>query len=186
MYYRYDKGKNRLDNNRGVTFIELVVVVAILALMAAGATYGVSMLVNADAKKASKNLYQAVSELRNETLSQTGEWYGELKRESANGQYIFTILRKDSDGIKVKEEFQLGSKIRISVTGQGTTDITDASPIYIYFNPGSGTVKKVENDLGASLLNLTSIIFKFDIVSNNGNNQELTLWTNTGKISTDY
>ena len=66
MTCRKSKGKLR-DNSKGVTFIELVVVVAILAIMAASATYGITMLVSADAKKASKNLYQAVSELRNDT-----------------------------------------------------------------------------------------------------------------------
>ena len=170
MTCRKSKGKLR-DNNKGVTFIELVVVVAILAIMAASATYGITMLVSADAKKASKNLYQAVSELRNDTLSQTGEWWGELKRTSGNGQYTFTIYRRDTDGNVVeKDKQQLGSKLTISVTGNGTTTVTDT------------VVSGVTN---ASMLDSTSIKFTFNIASNNGLTYKLILWTNTGKIATE-
>lgn len=183
MTCRKSKGKLRHDN-RGVTFVELIVVVAILAVMAASATYGITMLVSADAKKASKNLYQAVSELRNDTLSQTGEWWGELKRTSANGQYAFTIYKKDSEGnVTEKDKQMLGSKLTVSVTGNGTTTVTDTDSVLVYFKPGSGTVDKVVSGVtNASLLDSTSIKFTFNIASNNGLTYKLVLWTNTGKI----
>ena len=186
MTCRKSKGKLR-DNNKGVTFIELVVVVAILAIMAASATYGITMLVSADAKKASKNLYQAVSELRNDTLSQTGEWWGELKRTSGNGQYTFTIYRRDTDGNVVeKDKQQLGSKLTISVMGNGTPTVTDTDSVLVYFKPGSGTVDKVVSGVtNASMLDSTSIKFTFNIASNNGLTYKLILWTNTGKIATE-
>ena len=129
MTWRKSKGKLR-DNNKGVTFVELVVVVAILAIMAASATYGITMLVSADAKKASKNLYQAVSELRNDTLSQTGEWWGELKRTSGNGQYTFTI--------SVLVYFKPGSgTVDKVVSGVTNASMLDSTSIKFTFNIAS-------------------------------------------------
>lgn len=182
-----NKGETKL-NNRGVTFVELVVVIAILAVMAASMAYGVSLLINADAKKASKNMYSQISDLRNQTLSQTGTWYGEIKRESAKGQYVFTTYRVDNEGNtnQVSRE-TLGSKITITAKGSGEMVITDTDSVLIYFNAGTGTVKNVKSGVtGAELRSSTSNKFCFAITSDSEITYELTLWTNTGKISTDY
>ncbi len=186
MRVRSNKGKLK-PNNRGVSFIELIVVVAILAVMASTAAYGVNMLVNADAKKASKNLYQEISDLRNETLAQTGIWYGELSRSSAKGQYVFTIYRRDSLGnVNQVRRQNLGSKVTIKAVGAAENVITDTQSVLLYFNQGTGTVKNVLSGVsGADLCN-TSNKFYFKVESPNGASYTLTLWLNTGKISTDY
>lgn len=187
MFGRKNKGRLKL-NNSGMSFIELIVVIGIIAVMAGALAYGVSLLVNADSKKASKNLYQEISNLRNETLAQTGIWYGEITRESAKGQYYFTLYRQDSSGVKRQMNRQaLGSRITITAKGAAETVITDSTSVKIYFNPGTGTVKAIQHGVsGADLRNTTSNKFYFYVESNAGEAYTLTLWNNTGKISTDY
>jgi len=181
-----DKGKLN-SNNKGVSFVELVVVVAILAVMAATMSYGLTLLVNADSKKASKNLYQALSQLRNDTLSQTGTWYGELRRTSSNGQYTFTTYREDDQThvVEQKDQIQLGSRLTITGVGNSTTTVSDTNYIRIYFTPGSGTVKSILDYANASLKNPSSIRYEFTITANNGLEYKLVLWTNTGKVTSE-
>lgn len=186
MVGRKNKGKSKL-NNAGMSFIELIVVIGIIAVMAGTLAYGVSLLVNADSKKASKSLYQEISDLRNETLAQTGVWYGEITRSSEKGQYYFTIYRVDSSGNTRQVNRQaLGSRITITARGAAETLITDTTSVKIYFNPGTGTVKSIQNGTSGADLRDTTNRFYFDVASNAGESYELTLWNNTGKISTDY
>lgn len=186
MIGRRNKGKLK-QNNAGMSFIELIVVIGIIAVMAGMLAYGVSLLVNADSKKASKNLYQEISNLRNETLAQTGTWYGEITRSSSKGQYYFTVYRDDSSGvIKQIDRQALGSRITITARGAAETLITDTTSVKIYFNPGTGTVKSINHGTSGADLRDTTNKFYFDVASNSGESYELTLWINTGKISADY
>lgn len=185
MIGRKNKGKLK-QNNAGMSFIELIVVIGIIAVMAGMLMYGVSLLVNADSKKASKNLYQQISDLRNETLAQTGTWYGEITRSTPKGQYYFTIYRDDASGTRQVDRQALGSRITITARGAAETLITDTTSVKIYFNPGTGTVKSIKHGTSGADLRDTTNKFYFDVASNSGESYELTLWINTGKISADY
>ena len=63
------KAKQRHLNNKGFSLIELIVVLAVMAVAITGAVIGISVLGKGDAGKASKNIYSALSSLRTNTLS---------------------------------------------------------------------------------------------------------------------
>ncbi len=174
------------SNNRGVSFLELIVVIAIMALMTSLAGAGIGMLINADSKKAAKNTYNLLSELRTDTLSGNGQWTGEITRASANGQYLFTI--KNNGNIMQQETLGSRLDIMVGVNSPLTTAdaITASDTIEIKFQQGTGrtiTVKKNGADItSASGSNKVYI----EVKSNSGRSYKLTLWKLTGKVSTDY
>jgi prepilin-type N-terminal cleavage/methylation domain-containing protein len=179
------KGKC-IKNNRGVTFVELVVVLAIMVVMTSLVGMGIGMLVNADSKKATKNLYQEFSQLRSNCLSQSGQWYGVLKREDANGQYVFEIYRKvtlnGTTTTSLVESQTLGSRIVITCDELTSKQITDTNTLTVYYKTGSGAITNWESTNGISSVKKLNIKIE---QPNGGATRTLTLWKDTGRISSD-
>lgn len=80
-----------MKNNRGFSLIELIVVLAIIALLTGGTAIGVRILAYSDTEKITKTIEQSLQKLRVDTMSQ-----GELHH------YLF-IAWNDTE-----EEYEIG------------------------------------------------------------------------------
>lgn len=173
-------------NNSGITFVEMIVVIAIMVVMTSLLGTGIGMLINADAKKATKNLYQEFAQVRNNSLSQSGKWYGILKREDPKGQYLFEIYREvNRNGVTsttLVESQTLGSRILITCDEMSTKTISDTNTLRIDFKTGSGAVSNWESTSGISSTNKLNIKVESP---NGGVTKTLTLWKDTGRISSN-
>ena len=58
--------------------MELLVVIAIIAVVSLLVTVGLTVLNKGNAKKANKNLYSSLSELKTSTMAKNGNWYMEI------------------------------------------------------------------------------------------------------------
>ncbi|MBQ1193458.1 MAG: prepilin-type N-terminal cleavage/methylation domain-containing protein [Lachnospiraceae bacterium] len=82
--------KSKKLNNAGVSILEFIVVIAILAVVMASATIGLSLLTNSYAKKASSGLTDALSTVRTKAMSIAAkEWNLQISYEGET--YKFTI-----------------------------------------------------------------------------------------------
>ena len=61
-------------NNQGFSLLELLVVIAIIAVVSLLVTVGLTVLNKGNAKKANKNLYSSLSELKTSTMAKNGNW----------------------------------------------------------------------------------------------------------------
>ena len=75
-------------NNQGFSLLELLVVIAIIAVVSLLVTVGLTVLNKGNAKKANKNLYSSLSELKTSTMAKNGNWYMEIGKDGDS--YVFT------------------------------------------------------------------------------------------------
>lgn len=170
----------RRVNNNGLTLMELIVVIAIMAVLVASTVAGIGLLSSGDAKKASKNIRSVLSEVRTETLSIQADW--EAKLYNDDGTYKISIYRDDEE----YETADLGYRIEIFY-GDAKEAIDDGDALIISFRQSSGAVKEIsiiKNGLEETPIELENSEFKIT-VSKSGSDYVLTLWKDTGKVTAD-
>lgn len=164
--------------NSGMTLVELLVAIAIIAVMTTATVIGIGILTSGDSKKASGNLRNVLNEVRTSTLSIEASW--ETVIRNTDGEYEAVIL-KDGEETEV---YELGSRIDItffdSKTG-GENVIEEGKELKITFNKSSGSVHKITyggTEFVAEGSNLT-----FLVNSTTKGEYEVVLWYATGKVT---
>ncbi len=158
-----------LKNNRGLSLIELIVVIAIMAVLIGAAGFGLSLLVGTEARQAVYKMEAQLNDTKTGTLTKAGEdlvvryidvssnaddWA--LKGVDKSGYYadkcLYTIIM-NTPGSNMKQQYSdkheysyIGAKkVDIDVflsSGQVKIDSTNA--IRIRFKRDSGEIEDVE------------------------------------------
>lgn len=69
-------------NNKGVSLVELLVVIGIISILAATSVSAAGYLARGDIKKATKLVYSSITTCRTNTMAKTGTWYFEVDRSA--------------------------------------------------------------------------------------------------------
>lgn len=199
------KRRQKVNNNAGFTLVELIIVIAVMAVTAGISIIGFGLLASGDSKKAVKNVSSQLTELRNNTLSIAGTWRGELYMK--DGTYYIDIINykgtKDpTTGAKVYSDIvmssaAIGNRINVlyeyydAADSLQTEDIDDNSKLTFTFEQGSGKVLavKVTDISSGSVTTLSGSGAKGNIkvVNKSGSKTNLlTLWYLSGKVTADY
>ena len=102
------------NDNRGVTFIEVVVVVAILTILATSTASALSFMIRGNVKDAAKNTYSAIASNQTHAKAKSGTWvltcaYNgtqyELKSMCSElaEPYAVTVLSNRVTAVRVKD-----------------------------------------------------------------------------------
>lgn len=180
-------------NNKGFSLIELIVVIAIMALLVGVAALGIYTMVSGDTKRASKTISGEISSLRSNTLAVMGQWQYEIVND--NGSYKLYTYK---DGVE-KDYNNLGSRIRVSYKASESAsevEIGKGDKIIITFVQGSGKIDDIQKlhpaELnGASALDSANSVkgtgyCVFKMTTGGGKNAEdFKLYYETGKVIMD-
>lgn len=189
----YQKKNN--GSNSGLTMVELIIVIAIMAIMVAASSIGFSLLSHGDSKKAVGNLSAQITELRTTALSKAGDWTAQLYKKDNVYQLDIKKTIKSLDPaipntVGTVSSTPIGSKIAISYKDSLDSEkpIDGDNKLVISFKQGTGKVDEVRLTSISGKLNGDSSQSGTIIVKVNGtsNSTSLTLWYLTGKITTDY
>lgn len=177
--------------NKGMSFVEIIVVIAIMAIVAGGTMAVTGLISSGDAKKAAKTVGTQLNDLKNKTLSIYGSWQGEI---GLNADDVFEVcIVKNGE---VFERTPLGSRIDVSFYAGGDTsgkDVTAYSKEYtlsgtdklvIVYSQSTGAIEsvKVGSD-NAMDYDPTSGVIR---VASGDNIYMLKLYYKTGKIVAEY
>ncbi len=128
--------------NAGFTLVEVIVVIAILAVVIGIGFGGMSILKNADVSKASSQVSSYYEELKSTTMSKVGEWRLEITRDD-NDMYHAAIYN-GTDRVGDMEE--LGKYIDIYFKDElegSNNKITKSSPLIIKIKASTGGVSEI-------------------------------------------
>lgn len=170
-------------NNSGMTLLEIIVVIAILAIMAGGVSLSINVAFSRDASQCASKLNDALYEARMDSMSKPGAFYLEIRMES--GEYVAVINDGTNDvySEKLSENGKISS-ITCALNGN-VTSISDVSTVKIVFDKSKGNVKEYNgvgfSTDGASGTNMDGQII-FTVKQSRGDRESaVTLVTSTGK-----
>ncbi len=135
-------------DNHGFSLVELIIVVAIMAMLAGVVGYGFSMTNGKPAEECAKKLAAAISHARTATM---GKYKNEIFVENIDGIIKVTektLVRIEDDGTEVRttRESVVGGKgvtVKYRIDSGGYTNKLDrGNVIKIQYNAGSGWLKK--------------------------------------------
>lgn len=177
--------KALLKDNKGVSFVEMIVVVAIMAILAASSVSAMSYLLRGDIKKATKTVYSEIASNRTYAMAKPGEWIFTV--DNSSGVFVLDSINAEkinADGTYVNpvnySEETLSdrvSSIEVKIYKADGSLVSDYTALTsISFKKSTGAVNKI-NGVAANYGGYADI--KIDI---SGNDRVLRLYFLTGKI----
>lgn len=156
----------RKYGNRGVTLVELLVVVAILSIAVGAAGISISLAYSRDAEKCAKTINAALENTRMLSLSEKGKFTMTLDME--NNQ--ITIDNSETGNVHTEN---LQKNVKIYVPGhEGTTSVS------VRFDKSTGKVVSMDGEENG-ILRITS-------ENNSGKKASVVLVKGTGKHYVEY
>lgn len=174
---------NKKNRNKGFTLIELIVTIAIMAIVT-GATMSVYSFIKTNRLRAlSENVNDVISDLRSATLAKSGNYSLTISYDSSKKSYIAQITKSETkpDGsvshIMYKTK-SIGTKGEIYCKDSGSEyKLSDGYSINIRFNKADGSFSAVNfSKSGHTVNNVTEIYVEYA-----GNVKTVKLITLTGK-----
>lgn len=140
---------NKRDN-RGLSLIELVIVMAIMAVLTAAVGIGVSLVTNKAADKCATQLKTSIQSVRITTMGKfktylkiymtaDGVCIEEVVQSVEGGTFTSTLTYTGDANVAVTYTLNDGSKYSLGDA---------ASPLYIEFDRSSGAMKRLPDEMG--------------------------------------
>ena len=190
-------------NNQGISLVEVLVVIGIMAILIGGVTMGFAVITNSYAREAATYVTDALGMVRTKATSITAdEWNVTFAKESATSEYVISVNRIISEvgeggttttKTEVVESYRIDSDIVITYIHDSADSeaahklqISDTNaPLVIKFNVGQGSVEGIyytdaqvnaNTTWGASPSGISSIVIQSGSFS-----RTIELYHTTGK-----
>lgn len=179
------------NNNKGYSLVELIVTMAIMAVLTSMLFIGLGILPRNAAKSCAEGLKTVVGQTRIMTMGKS-ETILEIFQD-ADGVYY---TRQHVDGVADTAAEECGkSYVTIyyhmedpavnadTVTIADCVELTSANPLYLGFNRGNGKMTAVEGTVFG--VDVTSIVCDMIIVEGGGLERRVRIYPATGKVTLD-
>lgn len=168
--------------NAGYTLLEMMVVVAMLAVGATIVGMSINTIFSLEMKQCVKNLSSELGKEKVAAMTRTGEVYMRLYKE--NGVIYIDKFENDhriEDHIKVG-----GAKVTVKYYADlGIEGTLDSTGIVIAFNKSNGSFKSVKEawKMFDDLHSAPDAYYSKIVVSSGNSSRTIVLWPDTGKFS---
>lgn len=162
-------------NNKGYSLVELIIVVAIMAILTGVCFFSVAMIFNAGAKTCANNIKEAIAENKVTAMGKS-EAMIKIYKDASDGCIYSQQWVKTGGVWDGGEPEQIGnSRVYVAYVPEGgsETELTSGASIEICFDRGSGSFR--ENDAG--------VVYSEILVQAGRRKYHLTLTKLTGKVS---
>lgn len=184
----YDKKNN--NKNGGFSLVELIVVIAIMAVLTGIASMSLASVMGISVKQCARDIQSAANQTRVSTLGKDEVIMTITKGNKAKSSeaYYCTIVTKDGLGKTTENEEKIG-KSNLGITyvlcdskGNKTSDITldDTHSLTIKFNRGTGAMAPCMKSDGSSGGDYYCMQIK---VKKNSTEKIISFYPETGKVS---
>ena len=175
------KVKNKIADDRGISLVELVVVIAIMAVMIGITSLGIGMMFSRDANYVAVRIDDTMTEARTLSMSSAGVYSFVLHIDSNIDDQYVQINRADAPGGTPTPYRTIKLEKNVTITTTGVTADDDGN-ITIVFDKANGSVKQVNGSKPAS-----GAVYTFTVASNRNasNIKDVSLIATTGRHYTE-
>lgn len=177
------------DNNKGFSLIELIIVIAMMAVAGGFLTYSFSMVTGQHARQCATNLSSVLDKAKNYAMTKSGNYdaYVEILKDDEGYQACYYVPKKPvktgavtADDYFMLEQENIGNKavvLKCHFKDGSSVTISETNHIRIYYDRISGAFKESVAIKGVS--EVSGYCTKIEIVR--GKTYEITLISATGK-----
>lgn len=175
-----------MKNNKGFSLLEMIIVLAILAVVTSVSFVGLGYVYNTNIKSSIKKVNSSLLKIQSYTTSKSvggRNVYMRLKKES-DGYYIEYWQGEGTAAVQIQEKEKIGKK-NLTVTcyydggSSGTVTVDSGSPVDIYFDRSTGGLLPVTQG-GDTYWS------KIEITSNGSSGCSVTISKVTGKTEVTF
>ncbi len=168
---------NRITDNRGISLVELIVVIAIMSVMVGVTSLGIGMMFTRDAEYVAVRIDDELTEARTLAMSRAGVYTYVLHTDSTDTEAGYVRIDVTDDAGTTTEFKKVLLDKSVTITATGAT--FDASGnISIVFDKVNGSVSTVN---GTAPSSGTMYTFKVTSTKNSSKTKDVTLVSTTGK-----
>lgn len=138
------------QNNKGMTLVEILVVVAILGILTGTAGVSISLAFSRDAERCAKTIDTALESTRMSAMSRKGDFTLEINRGSNQ------LATESSEAVGVRSVESLQNQVNITFQS-ATDDLSATNVLRITFDQSTGKVLSIQADGTAIPSNLVEI-----------------------------
>lgn len=160
---------NKKNNNRGFSLVELIVVVAIGAILIGASILSIASISGTAAKQCARNIESILNKTKVTTMGKDTAVI-ELYKDLSDGAYYYEVTVTNGKGEITAETKKIGRsnlEIRYSTTFNNASKLDVSNPIKIEFDRSSGAEK---TDIGKIW------------VKHGSTEKTITIYKETGKI----
>lgn len=163
--------------NKGMSLIEILIVVAILGILTGGASLGVSLAYSRDAEKCAKTINAALENARMMAMSQQGNFVLELDMDNNELTITQVITQDGAEQRTVVYEEDLQKRVDIYLSSM--EEEASMSTVTVQFDKSTGKVSSMSGGTEEGILKITSR-------NNSGKVATVVLIKGTGKHYVEY
>lgn len=171
---------NKKKKNRGFSLIEIIVTIAIMAVITAGAVSIYSLINSSKLKSMAGKVNDAISDVRSDTLTKEGV-YGLLMRYDNTDKCCTISFYKDGNVSNPYKKISLGKSGRYYVKDKSGNkcylDRTDTNGLDIEFNKSDGSFSLINATASGTAIDMDNYIY----VEYSGKVKKIKLIKLTGK-----
>ncbi|MDE6749048.1 MAG: prepilin-type N-terminal cleavage/methylation domain-containing protein [Lachnospiraceae bacterium] len=171
------------QNNKGYSLVEIIIVIAIMAILTGGVFFSINMVFGANAKTCANDLKNAISQCKVNTMGKSDAAL-EIYRDSSNQCIYARQWIKESYGWQAKEPEKISNaKVYITYSTDGTNfqELDGTKSLYIGFDRSSGSFKEGTNPNSG----MVDPIYSGFFVGGGGRKYDIELVKLTGKVNVE-
>lgn len=153
---------NKKKKNRGFSLIEIIVTIAIMAVITAGAVSIYSLINSSKLKSMAGKVNDAISNVRSDTLTKEGV-YGYLMKYDNTEKCCTICLYKDGNTANPYKKISLGKSGRYYVKDKsGNTyylDKNDTNDLNLEFDKSDGSFKLIKSTSSGTAIDMDNYIY---------------------------
>lgn len=169
------------NDNKGMSLVEIILVVAILSTMIGVVSYGLSLSGGKSVDECAQKITSAIQHARTNTMGKNKTTIT-ITQDASKGvvatESIWT-LAEDRSGLTQTDNVRVvgkkGLSIKYSVSGAGDVELTSGSSLTLEFDRGSGELITTNGSNSALCTSIT--------VSKGGKSKTIEIIPITGKVS---
>ncbi len=139
------KGDNLIRKRGGFTLLELLVVIALIAITVTFFISGINMLFNLPSRQCSRQLRAAIEKIRIDTMGRNGAGLRVYKKE--DGIYVQEIVFDNNGNPISGEEQRIGNRrVKVTYAGEEAGELKDPGVFLAFKRDTGGMYSKTDDD----------------------------------------
>ena len=170
--------KEKEIDNKGYSLVELIVVIAIMAVMVGVMSLGLGMMFTRDANYVAVRIDDMLTEARTASMSRAGTFTYSFHIDGSSPSNSYVKIDQTTDtGTTEYKRILLDKRVTVKVNGSEANDFS------VVFDKAKGNVKTAEIDGTAR----SDLVYEIDVTSkkNTSKTNKVTLVTTTGRHYTE-